>query len=294
MPRSPLNVICRLSSDGSSADVWVQFHHAAADGAPAQELLGRLERAWGLSEPRPTFPTPESFAAHAPALRMASAAGAEREVWQAHDFVDFTPLLSLRQNLLERPDVRAGGGITLATLLVWCLAHQPEFAGRKFASMVDVPPTTNGRHPRGVHLLTITPSDFFDEPSRGAAMVAYAHEAAHLLGETRARRSHPCVATDTMALLPAGLQLRSIRNHIGLANDTYGTIGLSVIKDAKVFVAPLSDLGFEDGFIAVGGMLLPTHGGRFVGAVTMKGPKEKVESYPTAIRRAVAECWGYV
>jgi hypothetical protein len=253
-----------------------------------------LERAWGLAEPRATFPTPESFAPYAAAPRIASTPGAEREVWQAHDFVDFTALLSLRQNLLERPDVRAGGGITLATLLVWCLAHQPELAGRKFASMVDVPPTADGRSPRGVHLLAIKPGDFFEEPSRSAAMVAYAHQAAHLLNETRARRSYPCVATDTMALLPAGLQLRSIRNHIGLANETYGTIGLSVLKDAKVFVAPFSDLGFEDGFIAVGGMLLPASDGRFVGAVTIKGTKSQAETYPAAIRRAVAGCWSYV
>jgi hypothetical protein len=286
--------VCRLSHDGSSADVWVQFHHAAADGAAAQEMLVRLEQAWGLADPRPTFPTPEAFAPHAAGVRVASAPGAEREIWQAHDFVDFTPLLSLRQNLLERPDVRAGGGITLATLLVWCLAHQPELAGRKFASMVDVPATPDGRRPRGVNLLTIKPGDFFDEPSRAAAMVAYAHEAAHLLGETRARRSLPCVATDTLALLPAGLQIRSIRNHIGLANETYGTIGLSVLKDAKVFVAPMSDVGFDDGFIAVGSMLLPAGEGRFVGAVTMKGTKEETQAYPAAIRRAVAGCWEYV
>ena len=254
-------------------------------------MLIRLEHAWGLVEPRPTFPTPEAFAPHAGVPRLASASGAERGVWQAHDFIDFTPLLSLRQNLLQRPDVRAGGGITLATLLVWCLAHQPEFAGRKFASMVDVPAAADGRRPRGVNLLTIKPGDFFDEPSRAAAMVAYAHEAAHLLDETRARRSAPSVATDTLALLPPGLQIRSIRNHIGLANETYGTIGLSVLKDAKVFVAPISDIGFDDGFIAVGSMLLPAAEGRFVGAVTIKGTKREAEAYPAAIRRAVARCW---
>jgi hypothetical protein len=294
MPLSALNVICRLAPDGLSADVWVQFHHAAVDGTPAQEMLDRLEAAWGLAEPRATFPTPDAFAPHAADVRLASPPNAEREVWLAQDFVDFRPLLALRQNLLDRPDVRAGGGITLATLLVWCLGHQREFAGLKFGSTVDVPASADGRSPRGVNFLTIKPAEFFDQPNKSAAMVAYAHNAAHLLGQTRLRRSPPCAATDLMALLPAGLQLRSIRNHLDLANDTYGTIGVSLLKDAEVFVAPCSDLGFDDGFIAVGSMLLPAADGSVVGAVTVKGPKEKAERYPTAIRRAVARCREYV
>ena len=97
-----------------------------------------------------------------------------------------------------------------------------------------------------------------------------------------------------MALLPAGLQIRSIRNHLGIVNETYGTIGLTVLRDAKVFVAPISDVGFDDGFIAAGSMLLPAADGRFVGAVTVKGPAEKVRAYPPAIRRAVAMCREYV
>src|SRR5450755_3949160 len=33
----------------SSVDLWLNVHHAGADGAPIQEMLSRLERAWGVS-----------------------------------------------------------------------------------------------------------------------------------------------------------------------------------------------------------------------------------------------------
>ncbi len=290
MPLSPINVVARLSADGRSADLWLQVHHAAGDGAPVQEMLGRLEQSWGLREPV-TFPSPRSFALHV-AARPCSPAGTQREVWQTQDFVDFAPLLALRQDLLDRHDVVAGGGITLATLLVWCLAHQPEFAGRKFASTVDIP--ASGHHPRAMNFLSIRPAEFFGALSRRAAMVAYAHEAARLLVDTRRRASPTCVATDTMALLPPALQVWTLRRNLDRAAETFGTVGLSVLKDAKVFVCPFADFGFDDGFIGVGNMLLPAAGGGQVGAVTVKGPRERIETYPAAIRRAVAQCRDYV
>lgn len=35
---------------------------------------------------------------------------------------------------------------------------------------------------------------------------------------------------------------------------TFSQVGLSVIREAKVFVAPLSDVGYPGGFLAVGGV----------------------------------------
>ena len=58
MPRSPLNVVCRLSQDGASVDVWVQFHHAAVDGAPStapidrRSTSSRRRGSWGRSPSR--------------------------------------------------------------------------------------------------------------------------------------------------------------------------------------------------------------------------------------------------
>jgi hypothetical protein len=70
--------------------------------------------------------------------------------------------------------------------------------------------------------------------------------------------------------------------------DTFGSVGLSVLKDAKVFVAPFADVGFPGGFIAVGGVGQPTASGRTVGAVHVKGTREQAAAYPEVFRRALA------
>lgn len=290
MPLGAFNMIARLSADRRSADLWVQVHHAVTDGVPVQEMLGRLQGAWGVRE-NIIFPTPEAFAPHAVATRC-SPANVRREIWCVQDFIDFEPLLTLRHELNERPDVQAGGGITLATLLVWCLAHQPEFAGRKFASTVDVPPA--GEQPRGVNFLSIRPADFFGALNHGAAMVGYAHEASRLLNETRLRCSPTSRAMDTLAMLPSALHLWALRANPDRTADTFGTVGVTVLREAAVFVAPISDFGFDDGFIAIGSMLLPAEGGRRVGAITCKGAHQRIAAYPQAIRRAVANCRQYV
>jgi hypothetical protein len=55
------------------------------------------------------------------------------------DFIDFSPLFRLRDELKKR---FAKGGIEtvpLSAVFLWLLAYQPEFKGVKFANAVDVP-----------------------------------------------------------------------------------------------------------------------------------------------------------
>jgi len=72
----------------------------------------------------------------------------------------------------------------------------------------------------------------------------------------------------------------------------FGTVGLSILKDAQVFTAPMSDAGWNDGFIAIGSMSLPAAGGGTVAAVSIKGDAEQIRHYPAAIRRAVVRHHG--
>src|SRR4051794_30037005 len=85
-----LNFVCRVMPDGQTADVWMQVHHAAADGARMQELLGELERALGQRE-AVVFPTPETWRPHA--ISRAWHRPGDRPIEHALDFLDFTPLL---------------------------------------------------------------------------------------------------------------------------------------------------------------------------------------------------------
>lgn len=288
---APLNVVCRLSLDHRTVDVWVQVHHAALDGAPVQEMLTRLEQAWGVARP-PTYPAPGAFRPQPAAADLCSVKGSKRRLYHVQDFVDFTPLTSLRQDLSARPPVKAAGPVSVAALLLWCLAHQPEFFGKNFGTTIDVAP--GGGRNRAVGFLPIRPGEYFDELNRAAGFASFVHDFNRLLADTRARRGPACRALDTMALLPPWLQTAALRLNREQTGETFGTVGLSILRDAKVFIAPMADIGFEDGFISVGNMALPAAGGARVGSVSVKGPDRKVAGYPDALRRAVTLCRDYV
>jgi hypothetical protein len=51
----------------------------------------------------------------------------------------------------------------------------------------------------------------------------------------------------------------------------------------------MSDTGFADGFLAVGGMDLPAPDGQRVGSVSIKGDAGKPEALFRALRNAVVE-----
>ena len=275
-----LTFVLRLDEAAGTADVWILAHHIGTDGVPLQELGSRLERAWGNTPV--TFPEPEDARGVGP--RPCFVAG-EREVYDSVSFHDFAPLIALRKRLNEKLRAEVGGDITLGCLLLWRLAQEPEFAGAKFASTVDVP--ASGKSQRDVDLVTLRPADFsFDD----AGLVKYTRAFNELVTGCRARKSPVRTATQTAALLPAWLHAALLRNSPDAVRDTFGAVGLSVLKDAKVFVAPLSDIGFPGGFFAVGGVNLPTASGRTVGAVSVKGDRSMAENYPAALRRALERC----
>lgn len=69
-----------------------------------------------------------------------------------------------------------------------------------------------------------------------------------------------------------------------------GDVGVSVVRDAKVLVGALPDIGFGHGFIPIGTLHLPTASGTRVGAVSVKAPKGTGDAYPAAFARALARC----
>jgi hypothetical protein len=245
-------------------DCWLQLHHVAADGVPMQELMTRLQRAWPPETPF-VFPN-ESL----PRVQQASMPG-ERELWQAHDFLDFQSLLEIRKTLNNAP---------LAAVFLWQLAKQPEFAGVRFALAIDVPAATGVE--RSVDLVSLRPADFgdrFDEFRKSFRSIVEAG---------RERRSTTYLAMRQIAQLPAKLAHEMVRTHPDLSAQTFGTVGVTILKDANVFLAPMSDIGFDGGFLALGNVALPTNRGARVGCVSVKGTAEQVNQYLAVLRRMLA------
>ena len=267
-----LQIFCHWRGPNRACDLWFHVHHTGADGAPVQEFISRLEQAW-MAEPA-VFPRPSDNAA-SEAGGAADAGNQELRLIQF--FVDFASLLALRKRMTPNVAVPAGA------LFLWLLARQPEFAGVRFAVAVDVP--ADARFPRAVDLIGIRPADFAAASEHGN-LEAFAGGFERLVAEARRRQSPTFRAMRNLALLPSWLAQPLMKSNRSAAAATFGSVGLSVLRDARIFVAPMADSGFEGGFIAIGGMNLASESGGMVGSVTIKG--RAIGGYPAAIRRALA------
>lgn len=277
-----LNVVARLSPDYRSVDVWLQIHHVAADGAPIQEMLMRLEKAWGVTQP---LYFPKHDPARHPRVISVQPSRTDRPVCEVVDFFDFAPLLAWRETMNTRYRERIGGSAPIVCALMWQLARQPEFAGRKFATAVDVP--ANARHPRAVAMLGIRPADYASDPD---GFADFARDYLQLLEKARARTTAGWLMLRQLALLPPWLAQKALKATTSRGRQVFGTVGISMLKDARVFSAPMEDVGWYDGFLAIGNVSLPSSGGGTVAAITARGEDRTIRQYPDAIRLALEVC----
>jgi hypothetical protein len=275
----PVHIVCRRVQGTSAIDLWMQVHHAAADGAAMAEVLDRLVTEWGTTHDV-KFPADDPDASPAGMIPCHTSNG-ERPVHLITDFLDFTPLMTMKRELFQEHGIQ----IPLSGLLVWCLGHQPEFVGRKFSVAVDLPAAEG--HERSVDLVAIRAADFFqcEQP-----LAAFATGFNDLVDTARHRATQTLLAMRRLAGLPRFAAAFAVQNFPGISARTFGTIGLSVLKSAPLFVGPIADAGFEDGFIAIGNMELPDARGGNVAAVSIKGEAAIIARYPRALRRAIATC----
>ncbi|HEX4792450.1 MAG TPA: hypothetical protein VH370_01590 [Humisphaera sp.] len=270
-----LNIICRIS-DAGAVDIWVRVNHVGTDGAPVQEALSRLESQWGSRE-TVFFPTPEEFAPYAGPRRCPG----RDDAAEAQVFIDFTPLLEWRKRMNESlPEP-----LTVGAALIWQMAQHPAFADRFIASAVQVRPSRGMG--RGVSMLVIRPSKYF---SRRNGLANFARVFNRQVYLAHRRRNAGCKALDAAALIPVTLELALLKSAMRRGGRDFGSMGLSILKDAKVFGAPLADIGHDDGFLAIGGMDLPTRDGRRVGCVTIKAPAHKIADYPKRLCEVIEAC----
>ena len=62
---------------------------------------------------------------------------------------------------------------------------------------------------------------------------------------------------------------------------------MTIVRDARVFIAPMTDLGLGHGFFAIGNMNLPSQHGRAVTSVSIKGEAGRVSGHPAILQRAI-------
>lgn len=267
-----MNMVCRRGAS-QEVDFWARVNHVATDGVPAQAMFTRLEQQWGT---RPVaYPAPDGCAP----LETPRKCPGREDAWESFTFMDFAPLLTWRREV----NARLPEPMTVSAALLWKLGRVNALS-RTFMGTTAEMGAANGLPP-GVGVIVVRPGVHTPNDKGLARFIrAFNRE----LEATRRRASQRCQTLDAAAHLSSGLARSLLRS--GLENGGgFGTLGLTLLRDARIFGAPIAEVGHRDGFIAVGSMSLPTATGEKVGCVCVKGPREAVASMPGLIRRAMVE-----
>ena len=271
-----LNVVCRRAPNGAM-DIWIQVHHTGGDGAPMQEFLSRLETIWG-TQPGILFPSDPGSRRRFFLVLLRTE---ERPLHLISDFIDFSALFRLRSDLKcvsQRKELKP-----FQWVLCWigALLTSLSFKALNLPTRSMCRPTK--LRSRGVDLVPIRPADYMDQ--RGFA--AYLNDFNQLVLDARNRRTRSYRAMRNLAVLPPMLASAALRLNPEAGRSTFGTVGVSIVKSAKVVVGTMADQGFDGGFILIGNMSLPSRNGRTSAAVSIKGDYAAIRGYPMAIRRAI-------
>ena len=266
-----LNIICRFTTDYSESDLWLQYHHVPVDGMPMQEMLSSLKQEWGAVGPT-TLPALSSSAGKP---ELFSCGGS---VVRGRSFVNFERFLKFRSYLNKKYYVEMGGNASLASLIVWGLAQQKYFDGRKFLIPLDTELISNYPRDRNISFIIIRPGKYFDKDNPLQGFFNYQRAYNEQIFLTKLGKSetfevfelyamvHPLICWGANQLIPKAM------------GEILGTAGLTMLKDADLVVSPLTDLQFN-GFAALGNLRMPTEDGKTAGGVTFSGTKREVKEY---------------
>ncbi|MGE4301554.1 MAG: alpha/beta fold hydrolase [Victivallaceae bacterium] len=276
-----LNIFCRFTSDLSETDLWFQYHHVPVDGVPMQEILEKLKEQWGTAGSI-VFPALDSTEARPEVIYCGD------RVFRARVYIDFAPLLKLRSYLNSRFSAVMEGPATVAGMVIWGMMHHEYFRDGKVLFPVDLAEPEEITNERELSLVFIRPNRYYYPDRKLASFVLFQREFNRRIAATRLRRS------ESYELLELYSMINPIFYYIARyfmpesTAEMLGSMGLSIIKNADVFVSPLSDLQFH-GFMAIGNLCVPTADGRTAGCVSICARRNVIKYYI----RALAELGKY-
>lgn len=270
-------ISARFTADFREVDLWFQFHHITADGAPMQEMLTELKRSWGAAGEVRYPPL------HGP-VALAETMDCGDQIFRTRLYLDFTRILRLRKWLNSRYLARMNGTASLAGLLMWGLSRHEAFHDKKMLLPVDAGISAQGERELG--LLFIRPGFYSSEESPLEEFLNFQKEMNLRMNDIRLGRgeSHEFLSLCTM-LHPFFYHLASVLAPHDL-HEIVGTMGLSVIRDAEMFISPLTDFQ-SNGFLSLGSVKIRTENGRYAGSLCICGHRRQIRSYLLAIRRFV-------
>ena len=269
-----LCIAARFSGDLSEVDLWWQFSHVTADGAPMQEIMNELKSEWGTVGTL-TYP-PQHHTISVPDIVYCG-----DKIFRAKTFVDFSALGKIRKMLNEKWEKEMNGKATLAGIFLWGISAHPFLKNKKFLVPVDMGVRDDERE---LGLLVIRPGKFRkDGDSELQGFLKFHKEFSKKMNDIRDGHGesdeflqlctmlHPIFYHVAKFLAPSSLQ------------EILGTVGFSMIRDAEMFVSPFTDFQVN-GFLTLGNISVPTQNGQKAGALCICGDKKRIRSHLEALR----------
>jgi pimeloyl-ACP methyl ester carboxylesterase len=271
-----LNIVCRFAPDLSEIDLWFQYHHVPVDGMPMQEMLDKLKKQWG-STGKLIFPPLDSKDAQPEII------DAGENIYRGRIFYDYSNIMTFRKFLNDNYYTKMIGPAPLPALLLWGLSKTKKFKGYKFTIPVDTAILNSpSSKTRNISLIFIKPDLHFDKTQEFNGLINYIKEFNHQIYLTRMGESESYELIEIAGML-SPLLTRIIHKLFPKPfASVIGNTGLTVIKNAEMFITPLTELQ-KSGFIAVGNGKIPTADGRFCGCISICGQKQLVQSYIKAL-----------
>lgn len=273
-----LNILCRFNSNLQECDLWFQYHHIPVDGMPMQEMLKKLKDDWGEAG-QFHYPPLSSIAAKPEIFYFGN------KVFRARVFCDFSSVLATRKKLNEKYYSEMGGAVSFPCLMLWGMTRHECFKQHKFSMPIDTATFENGglAEDRNITLMFTRPAQYNNPKDPFGSFLKFARAFNQNMFLTRMGKSesheflelcaitHPLFYSFVKYFMPHALK------------EIVGTVGITVIRNAEMFVSPMTDLQV-DGFLAFGNCRIPTMDGKLAGAVSICGSKKHIRQYVPAIQ----------
>jgi hypothetical protein len=283
-----LNIVCRLNAALDQVDLWMQINHVPVDGVPMQEVLAELKKEWGTAGEL-QYPPLASKRRVEPVL--CTTKKGKKAIYSAYRFIDFRSLLALRKELNTQHAPQIGCQITLLSMLLWGLAHHEILNNKKFLCTLEI--SGDEKTERSPGVVFIRPSKFIDPLNRRAGFLNFQIEFNQILEATRSRHSESYELMEIYALTSPIVYWFTRKCMPKALAEFVGTVGITMIRDADIFLSPLSDIN-TDGFLAFGNFTRPTVDGHTCGYVSARAPEEKVNVYLDAVEKLALDFNAYI
>ena len=245
-----------------------------------QELLEELKKSWGSTEEL-IYP---NLSNHDSSPEIYYSGG---KIFRARMFVDFSKFLQFRNYLNQTYLKEMNGPATAASMIIWGVAKHEMFKKAKVLFPVDIADGVQFADERELSLLLIRPAKYFNSKNELEGFLQYQREFNKRLFATRHGSSDSYEMLDLYSLVHPIFYYLARDFFKESVSDYLGNMGLSMMKNAEMFISPLSDLQ-KNGFIALGNMNVPTADGGRAGAVSICGSRREIKAYIDAISNLAA------